>query len=101
MNRIALTAASAFAIAVTAVAAPAAHAQPGTAPTAQHSEGQKLRDLLARSEAAALDRSPISAFYRGDFSDADKLGDFSPASFAADRVAVSYTHLTLPTIYSV
>ena len=77
MNRIALTAASAFAIAVTAVAAPAALAQPGTAPTAQHGEGQKLRDLLARSEAAALDRSPISAFYRGDFSDADKLGDFS------------------------
>ena len=98
MNRIALTAASAFAIAVTAVAAPAALAQPGTAPTAQHGEGQKLRDLLARSEAAALDRSPISAFYRGDFSDADKLGDFSPASFAADRVATEAELAELATI---
>lgn len=51
------------------------------------SESEKLRTLLAAADAAALERSPVAAFYRGDFTNADRLGDWSPRSFAAERAA--------------
>ena len=46
-----------------------------------------LDELLVRSEAAYLDRNPVAAFFRSDFSDADRLGDFSPAYYAKERAA--------------
>ncbi len=51
------------------------------------SEAAALDALLQRSEADYLDRNPVAAFFRGDFSDADRLGDFSPASYVAERAA--------------
>jgi len=46
-----------------------------------------LDELLVRSEAAYLDRNPVSAFFRSDFSDADRLGDFSPAYYVKERAS--------------
>ncbi|MCA0909650.1 DUF885 domain-containing protein [Qipengyuania gaetbuli] len=60
--------------------APVAAAKQATAAAA-------LDALLDRSEAAYLDRNPTAAFFRGDFSDADTLGDFSPAYYAKERAA--------------
>ncbi|PZT87412.1 MAG: DUF885 domain-containing protein [Citromicrobium sp.] len=57
-------------------------------PVAATSDAASALDrLLERSEAAYLERNPVSAFVRGDFSNAERLGDFSPASFAATRAA--------------
>lgn len=48
----------------------------------------RLYELFESSDAAFIDRNPISAFFRGDFRQADELGDgFSLASFAAERAA--------------
>ena len=81
---------SAFAIACAAIQAPAGFAQDG-APLAEtqtaNADAAALRELLASSEADFLDRNPIAAFYRGDFSMADQLGDWSPASYEAERAA--------------
>ena len=54
---------------------------------------QALHALFERSEAEMLVRNPLSAFFRGDFTNADKLGDFSPESFAVERAAAQ-TNLT-------
>lgn len=58
-------------------------------------EAAALDALLVRSETEYLDRNPVSAFFRGDFSDADKLGDFSPAAYAAEREAAQSDLATL------
>jgi len=87
MNRTALRLASALAIATGVLSAPAAHARDQAETAAPQTEGQRLRALLAQSEAAALVRHPIAAFYRGDFTNADKLGDWSAAGFEAERTA--------------
>ena len=82
--------ASAIAIACATASTPAVaqdHSAHHSRMSASEREAAKLHDLFARSEAAMLDRNPVSAFFRGDFSDADKLGDFSPAGYAADRAA--------------
>ena len=50
-------------------------------------ESARLKALFAASDAADLERNPVTAFFRGDFSNADRLGDFSPAGLAADRAA--------------
>ena len=55
-----------------ALAAPAAQACDRVA--AAQSDSQRLRALMAESDAAFLDRNPRAAFYRGDFSDAGSLG---------------------------
>ncbi len=48
----------------------------------------RLYDLFARTDAAFIARNPIAAFFRGDFSRADQLGDqFTLESYAAERVA--------------
>ena len=83
--------ASAIAIACGTVAAPAAAAQDHAEHHARMSAGEhaahQLHALFEASEAAYLDRNPTSAFFRGDFSDADKLGDYSPASYLAETKA--------------
>ena len=101
MNHRVLQVASALAMAGAALAAPAAQACDRVA--AAQSDSQRLRTLMADSDAAFLDRNPRAAFYRGDFSDAGSLGDFSPAvdeteraAATCDIAAVPYTHLTLP-----
>ncbi|MFW2348856.1 DUF885 domain-containing protein [Qipengyuania sp.] len=98
MNRNALRLASALAIATGVLAAPAAHAGDQAEAAASQTEGQRLRALLAQSEAEALVRHPIGAFYRGDFTNADKLGDWSAASFEAERTAAEADLAALATI---
>lgn len=61
-------------------------------------ETARLHALFEASDAAKLDRNPVQAFLRGDFSDADRLGDYSPASFAAERAAAQADLATLATI---
>ncbi len=79
--------ASAIAIACAIPALPAAAADRGASVQTESGAAQELHALFARSEAAMLDRNPVAAFFRGDFTDADKLGDYSPASYAEDRAA--------------
>lgn len=56
---------------------------------ARQDEGERLRALFAASDAAMLRRNPITAIGRGDFTNADKLGDyFSDAYVAAEKAAV-------------
>ena len=89
--------ASALAIACATVSAPAVLAHSHQA-EAHAAEAAKLAALFERSEADMLDRNPIAAFFRGDFSDADQLGDYSPASYAADRAAAQAHLAELATI---
>ena len=91
-----LQVASALAMAGTALAAPAAQAC-DRVETAQ-SDSQRLRALMAESDAAFLDRNPRAAFYRGDFSDAGSLGDFSPAAYETERAAAMCDIAALATI---
>ncbi|HBC15160.1 MAG TPA: DUF885 domain-containing protein, partial [Erythrobacter sp.] len=91
-----LQVASALAMAGTALAAPAAQACDRVA--AAQSDSQRLRTLMAESDAAFLDRNPRAAFYRGDFSDAGSLGDFSPAAYETERAAAMCDIAALATI---
>ena len=91
-----LQVASALAMAGAALAAPAAQACDQVA--AAQSDSQRLRTLMADSDAAFLDRNPRAAFYRGDFSDAGSLGDFSPASYETERAAAMCDIAALATI---
>ena len=91
-----LQVASALAMAGAALAAPAAQACDQVA--AAQSDSQRLRTLMADSDAAFLDRNPSAAFYRGDFSDAGSLGDFSPASYETERAAAMCDIAALATI---
>lgn len=52
---------------------------------AENTHAAALHELFESSEAAALERNPTSAFFRGDFSNADKLGDFSPEAYQEER----------------
>ena len=96
MNRTVLRLATALAISTTALAAPVAHACDPV--ESAQAESERLRTLMAKSEAAYLDRNPIAAFYRGDFSDAGSLGDFSPASHETERAAAMCDIAVLGTI---
>ena len=96
MNRTVLRLATALAISTTALAAPVAHACDPIENA--ETESERLRTLMAKSEAAYLDRNPIAAFYRGDFSDAGSLGDFSPASHETERAAAMCDIAVLGTI---
>ncbi|HEY0325258.1 MAG TPA: DUF885 domain-containing protein [Allosphingosinicella sp.] len=59
-----------------------------TAP-ARADEGERLRALFAASDAAMLRRNPITAIGRGDFPNADQLGDYYSDSYvAAEKAAV-------------
>ncbi|MBW3169544.1 DUF885 domain-containing protein [Qipengyuania flava] len=94
--------ASALAMATALAAAPAAGAQDHSGHAAQVSAAEqashRLHALFERSEAEMLDRNPVAAFFRGDFSDADRIGDYSPASYAADRAAAEEYLAELATI---
>jgi uncharacterized protein (DUF885 family) len=83
--------ASAIAIACATVSAPAAFAQDHAEHHANMSAGehatQQLHALFEASEAAYLKRNPFAAFFRGDFTDADKLGDYSAASYVEETEA--------------
>ncbi|MGB3796807.1 MAG: DUF885 domain-containing protein, partial [Alteraurantiacibacter sp.] len=59
---------------------------------------ERLHNLFEASSAAELERDPVSAFLRGDFTNADRLGDYSPAAFAAERAAAQADLATLATI---
>ncbi|MEX0341118.1 MAG: DUF885 family protein, partial [Erythrobacter sp.] len=96
MNRNILRLASALAIATATLTAPVAHACDAIENAATESE--RLRTLMAQSEADYLDRNPIAAFYRGDFSDAGSLGDFSPAGLETERAAAMCNIAALATI---
>lgn len=61
-------------------------------------ESARLHALFEASDTASLERNPISAFLRGDFSDADRLGDSSPAYYAAERAAAQADLATLAAI---
>ncbi len=59
-----------------------------TMPAVAASEQQRLYALFESSDAAFIGRNPVAAFFRGDFRQADELGDgFSLAYFAAERAA--------------
>ncbi|MDG6077863.1 DUF885 domain-containing protein [Erythrobacter litoralis] len=58
----------------------------------------RLFALFARSDAAYLDRNPTAAFYRGDFSDADRLGEFTTAALLRERQAAEQNLAALGTI---
>ena len=93
--------ASAIAIACATITAPALaqdHSGHHAGMSAAEHETQKLHALFERSEAEMLDRNPIGAFFRGDFSDADRLGDYSPASYAEERAAAEANLAELGTI---
>ncbi len=96
MNRTTLRLASALALSTAGLWAPAAHACDAVEST--QSEGERLRTLMAKSDAAMLDRNPIAAFYRGDFSDAGSLGDFSPEAYETERAAAMCDIAVLATI---
>ena len=56
--------------------------------TAPANPSEALHALFARSDAAFVERNPIAAFYRGDFTNADRLGDsFGPDYHARERAA--------------
>lgn len=75
---------------------PAADAPPVAA---AESPAARLHALFERSDAAFLERNPTAAFYRGDFSRADRLGNsFTPAYFAAERSAAQSDLAALATI---
>ena len=59
------------------------------AATPRADEGARLRALFAERDAAMLRRNPITAIGRGDYSNADQIGDYySDAYVAAEKAAV-------------
>ena len=89
MTKISIRAALALAAATTLAgcASTGIPASEAPAPTDRQLAAAMLDTLLERSEADYLDRNPVSAFVRSDFSDADRLGDFSPAYYDRERAA--------------
>lgn len=79
----------------------AATRPPATAPatTGATAADAALQDLLARSNAARLEREPLLALYRGDPRGADRFGDgLSDAYLAAERAAVQAERAALAAI---
>lgn len=73
--------------ALAAVSAPiAAQEQPSEATERAKTERDKLFALFADSDARSLELSPLSRLFRGDDSNADRLGDFlTDSQFIASR----------------
>lgn len=66
---------------------------------AQANPGERLRALFAASDAAMLQRNPIAALGRGDYSRADQLGNyFTDEMTAAERNAAEQELAALGTI---
>lgn len=86
MNRkVALIGASLLALALPMTTAAQAETAEATTAAPAENAAQSLHDLFKRSDVASLKRNPVSAFFRGDFTDADKLGDFSTANLLKER----------------
>ena len=52
------------------------------------SASQRLQALFERSDEASLERNPTARYFRGDFSQADRLGNgFAPDYYAKERAA--------------
>lgn len=77
MTKIKFLFAAASGMALTACTTTMQDAEPVTASAvAAPSAHEELFALFARSDAQQLELSPISAMFRGDFSQADRIGDF-------------------------
>ena len=77
MTKIKFLFAAASGLALTACTTTMQDAEPVTASAvAAPSAHEELFALFARSDAQQLELSPISAMFRGDFSQADRIGDF-------------------------
>ncbi|RYY33803.1 MAG: DUF885 family protein, partial [Sphingomonadales bacterium] len=62
--------------------------QSAAATPASASASQQLKALFERSDEASLERNPTARYYRGDFSQADRLGNgFAPDYYAKERAA--------------
>ncbi|MDP4574309.1 DUF885 domain-containing protein [Qipengyuania sp. G39] len=83
--RRALLAATAFSL---VVAHPgAALAQDATVTTGQTTERDRLFELFAEADARSLELEPLSRLFRGDDTNADRLGDYlTDSSFYASRL---------------
>ena len=69
-------------------------AVPAGAPDRPHSDaGQRLRDLLDRSDEASLDRNPISGLYRGDTRRAAQHGDYASQAYVAAELRAAQDDL--------
>jgi uncharacterized protein (DUF885 family) len=56
--------------------------------TADQAPHDRLHTLFERTDRAFIERNPVAAFFRGDFSRADQLGPgTTPEAFAAERRA--------------
>ncbi|WP_435198837.1 DUF885 domain-containing protein [Qipengyuania sp. 902] len=83
--RRALLAATAFSF--VAALPGAALAQHTAATTEQESERDRLFELFAESDARSLELEPLSRLFRGDDTNADRLGDYlTDSSFYASRL---------------
>ena len=77
MTKIKFLFATASGLALTACTTTMQDAEPVTASAVSApSAHEELFALFARSDAQQLELSPISAMFRGDFSQADRIGDF-------------------------
>lgn len=76
-TRIALLATATFSLASSPALADHHGGESTTATaSAEQAEGEKLRALFADADARGLDLSPVGRLFRGDDSQADRLGDF-------------------------
>ncbi|MDG5750171.1 DUF885 domain-containing protein [Qipengyuania sp. XHP0211] len=65
----------------------AALAQDAAATTEQETERDRLFELFAESDARSLELEPLSRLFRGDDTNADRLGDYlTDSSFYASRL---------------
>ena len=74
---------------ITSSPPPQSAAEPPAAQAPAQDQSARLRALFAESDAANLRRNPLTAIGRGDYSNADRLGEyFSDAYVAAEQAAV-------------
>ncbi|MFN6936588.1 MAG: DUF885 domain-containing protein, partial [Tsuneonella sp.] len=78
---------------------PSAEVPAADATASQTIPAQRLHALFKRSDAAFVERNPSVAFYRGDFSRADRISNSAaPGYYAAERAAAQAALTELATI---
>ena len=78
---------AATAVSLVAAQSGAALAQDAAATTEQSTERDRLFDLFEESDARSLELEPLSRLFRGDDTNADRLGDYlTDSSFYASRL---------------
>ena len=78
---------AATAVSLVAAVPGAALAQDATATTEQETERDRLFELFEESDARSLELEPLSRLFRGDDTNADRLGDYlTDSSFYASRL---------------